>query len=155
MKPSTDTSAWRAFLGHLPAGLADDAPIPVPAGVLRELLAGGGDAEQVAPVPAVEPTWRERLWTAPGETRIGVAELAEALGCSRDWIYARTSPKRSREAQRRGAGAARRIPHRKLDGLVFVVGEIRTWITESEEVVVQGRADAMRPALRIARGGSC
>ncbi len=86
--------------------------------------------EPVAPAPAVdrEPlSWREKLWTVPPETRIGVQELAEAVGRSRDWCYRHTSPK---------ADSDDRLPHRKLDGeLVFIVAEIRDWIRSQEDVI--------------------
>ena len=69
-------------------------------------------------------SWREKLWLVPPETRIGTGELAEALGCPRSWVYARTQMK-----------AEDRIPHRKMGGnLRFVVGEVRAWIKISEEV---------------------
>src|SRR5207247_3862568 len=80
-----------------------------------------------APAPA---TWRERLWTVPPETRIGVAELAEALGRPPSWVWRHTGPK--------APGA--RLPHRKLEGeLVFVVSEIRQYVREHETVVVAAR----------------
>lgn len=75
-----------------------------------------------------EWTWRERLWAAPAETRVGVEELAEGLGVSKSWIYQRTK-----------AGAEPRLPHRKLAGsLVFVVGEVRAWIREHEATPLAG-----------------
>jgi predicted DNA-binding transcriptional regulator AlpA len=62
------------------------------------------------------------------ETRIGVAELLEATGRPKSWLYRHTSAK----------SKCRRIPHRKLDGeLVFVVGEVRQWLIEHEETVVE------------------
>lgn len=36
------------------------------------------------------PTWRERLWTVPPETRMGRQELLEALGRSENWLYRHT-----------------------------------------------------------------
>lgn len=95
----------------------------VPAGWVLENL--DPDPE---PVPVAEPepaTWRERLWTVPAETRIGVRELAEAVDRSRDWVYRRTAK-----------AADDRLPHRKMDGeLTFVVGEIREWINGHEDVI--------------------
>ncbi len=88
--------------------------------------------------PRSEPTWRERLWTAPAETRLGVRDVVEATGRSAHWVY--------RHA--RGADGWSRIPHRKLDGeLVFLAGELRTWLTKTEQ-----RADAestSAPRLRV------
>lgn len=94
--------------------------------VLERLELGTGPA----PPPLSDPTpatWREKLWTVPPETRIGVVELAEAVDRSRDWVYRHTSAK---------AGPDDRLPHRKLDGeLVFVVEEIRSWIRGREDVI--------------------
>jgi predicted DNA-binding transcriptional regulator AlpA len=108
----------REQLEQLPAG----AMLPV-AWILERL-----DPEPAAP-PAADPepaSWREKLWTAPAETRIGVRELVEATGRSRDWAYRATSPKAGDD----------RIPHRKLDGeLVFIVGELREWIRGREDVI--------------------
>lgn len=85
--------------------------------------------------PAVP--WRILLWTAPGETRIGRRELLEAVGRPASWLYRHTGP-----------AAEHRIPHRKLDGeLVFVVGEIRAWLREREEIIEAGPMD-VRPPLR-------
>lgn len=73
------------------------------------------------PRPEDHLTWREKLWRVPGETRINVEQLAEALDRPTSFIYKRT--------------ASDDIPHRKLFGvLAFRVGEIRTWIRENEEV---------------------
>jgi len=111
----------------------------LPVSLLQEWLEEEGDAPEprgprLAPDPTPE-TWRERLWTVPGETRIGVPELAEATGRSRDWCYRRTAKK---------AGEAR-IPHRKLDGeLVFVVGEVREWIRGHEDVIHEGPGGGSR-----------
>jgi predicted DNA-binding transcriptional regulator AlpA len=122
-----------------------------PAGWIREHLEDGDAATEVAPPSTCEPepTWRERLWTAPAETRLGVAELMEALGVSRDWVYGHTSPKRTRDT-----AAHLRLPHRKLDGaLWFLAGEVREWIRATEQVVVRGRAEDSRAQLRVSRGG--
>jgi predicted DNA-binding transcriptional regulator AlpA len=75
-------------------------------------------------------SWRERLWQVLPDTRLGVAELLEALGRNRSWLYRHTGPK----------SVHARIPHRKLDGeLVFVAGELREWILEHEVTIVPGR----------------
>ncbi|MFG0304816.1 MAG: helix-turn-helix domain-containing protein [Phycisphaerales bacterium JB040] len=74
----------------------------------------------VALVQDEEPSWRERLWTCPPQTRLTSAEAAEALGRPVSFIYKRTS----------GEDA---IPHRKLDGsLQFVAAELRRWIEDRE-----------------------
>ena len=85
-------------------------------------------------------SWRERLWTADPECRIGREELLEAVGRPRSWLYRHTNSK-----------ARCPIPHRKFDGeLVFLVGEIRLWLKEHEEVIRAGPTDADR-RLRVAR----
>ena len=64
------------------------------------------------------------LWTADPKTRMGRDELLEAVGKSRSWFYKGTGPK-----------AADRIPRRRLDGeLVFVVGEVRLWLRDREQI---------------------
>lgn len=95
------------------------------AGALRDLLAEFA----VAPTPATThtpapPSWRERLWTAPLDCRIGVVELAEALGRSKAFCYRLTRLKE--------------VPFRRLDGqLLFRVGDIRDWLKQREDVVVR------------------
>ena len=85
-------------------------------------------------------SWRERLWTAPPECRIGRVELLEAVGRPKSWLYRHTKAK-----------ANDRIPHRKLDGeLVFVVGEIREWVREHEGIIQAGPTDGDR-RLRVAK----
>ena len=67
---------------------------------------------------------------AGANTRLGKAELLEALGRSEDWLYRHTGKK----------ARCSRIPCRKLDGeLVFLAGEIRQWLLEHEEIVEPGR----------------
>lgn len=89
-------------------------------------------------------TWRERLWAAPAETRVGVRELVEALDVSESWIYSRTK-----------ADAEDPIPHRKIGGsLVFLVGEVRHWIREHEEAPVQGPSwSPVRDGLGVVESG--
>ena len=83
-------------------------------------------------------TWREKLWIIPAETRIGTSELAEAFGRPASWVYSHTEGK-----------AENPIPHRKLDGtLMFTVGEVRTWLRESEEVLVAGPMESTQPEIR-------
>ncbi|MDB4875728.1 MAG: hypothetical protein JWM41_2174 [Gemmatimonadetes bacterium] len=93
-------------------------------------------ADPAIPIAAETPaTWRERLWVAPAETRLGVRELAEAIGRPLSWCYRHTSTK---------TGVAL-LPYRKLDGeLVFVASEIRTWIAEHEEIIERGQMSSPR-----------
>lgn len=83
------------------------------------------------PGPSASPaksraTWKERIWTCPPQTRLGISELAEAIGKSTSWIYKRTGPSATDD----------KIPCRRLSGeLVFLADEIRTWISEVESIV--------------------
>ena len=114
-----------AWLRDAPTGTTVDAAVIA---ARLERWTGFPDA---ASVDTAEPTWREKLWTAPAESRIGRDELLEAVGRPASWLYRHTSQK----------GDCARIPHRKMDSeLVFVVGEIRQWLCEHEEIVVQGRS---------------
>lgn len=92
------------------------------------------------------PSWRERLWVVPAETRIGVAEVCEAFGRPKSWLYKHTSAKPNPT-----------IPHRKFDGeLRFVVGELRAWAREREDVVQAGPMEstaAERAGWRVQAGG--
>ena len=82
-------------------------------------------------------TWREKLWIAPAETRIGTVELAEAFSRPKSWVYAHTQ-----------AEAKDPLPRRKLDGvLVFAVGEVRAWVRESEEVLVAGPMESTQSEI--------
>lgn len=82
--------------------------------------------------------WTVLLWSADPETRIGRAELLEAVGRPASWLYRHTGPK-----------AKHQMPHRKLDGeLVFVVGEIRRWLRDREEIVMAGPMDTPSRSLK-------
>lgn len=127
--PST-LAELRLWLASAPKGTTVDAAV---IGALLDRLDSA--PEPVRPPLAVAepapPSWRERLWTAPAETRIGRAELLEAIGKTDSWLYRHTAEKRK--------PGTPRIPHRKLDGeLVFIVGEIRAWVREHEEIVEAG-----------------
>ena len=77
-----------------------------------------------ATAPAPESaTWREKLWTVPDECRLGVAELAEAIGRPKSWVYRHCSK----------ASGYELLPHRKLEGeLSFVASDIRAWLRTHE-----------------------
>lgn len=97
------------------------------------------DPSEAEPVKPAEPTWRERLWTVPAETRLGTVELAEGLGRPRSWIYSRTQ-----------ADAEDPLPHRKLEGaLVFTAGEVRAWLRDHEETVVGWRSEPTAEERRL------
>ena len=110
------------------------------AGIIEPL-----SASNQPPPDMSEPTWRERLWTAPAESRIGRDELLEAVGRPASWLYRHTSQK----------GDCARIPHRKMDNeLVFVVGEVRQWLCEHEEIVVQGRSKSFAVPAHRGKGAA-
>lgn len=84
-------------------------------------------ATETGPAPPSPDTasWRSRLWTEPPERRIGVEEVAEALGRSTSWVYKNVTP-----------GAEGALPVRRFGGeLVFLVGEVRAWLETNEELV--------------------
>lgn len=94
---------------------------------LDELEREAGESSS-QPVEASEPSWRERLWSCPPETRLDANQAAEATGLSKSRVYKLTS--------------AEEIPFRKLaGGLVFVAGEMRSWLRERESVEVKGRME--------------
>ncbi len=100
---------------------------------LAEVRLSGTSAVRDDPLPAAPESWRTRLWTAPEEARIGISELCEAVGRPDSWAYKHTMK-----------DAEDPIPHRKLDGrLVFVVGEVRCWLKDHEEVVRAGPMDTL------------
>jgi hypothetical protein len=97
----------------------------VPVEALAPLLAAG-PMEPAPPRPVPAPTWREKLWQVPPETRLGVVEAAEAMGRPVSWVYRRTSEKSGKAL----------LPHRKLDSVVtFTAGELRDWLASHETVV--------------------
>jgi len=112
------------------------SPLLLAAAALRQ-LADALDVMATQPTPAAPPamlsaevSWRERLWTCDPQVRIGVPELSEGVDRPKSWVYRAV----------RGNGTCPPLPHRRLDGqLVFLAGEVRTWITEHEETVVAGR----------------
>lgn len=124
------------WLEAAPAGTSIDAR------ALAERLSPlvGRDPSPVEQSPP--PTWREKVWLVPPETRLGVREVAEAIGRPRSWVYRRTGAK-SRKAP---------LPHRLLDGeLMFVAGELRRWIETHEVVVAAAGLCAQRQGKARAR----
>jgi len=119
-------------LGAIVEALPNDGAVTLSTATLRAWLA---DAPRVItpPAPIAEPDaqgWRERLWTCPADTRLGVRELASALDRSPDWVYRATNAKLSAE---RGRDP---LPCKRLDGvLVFTADAVRAWLRASEAVV--------------------
>ena len=115
----------QAIVDPLPPGAA----VTLPADTLRAWLAEEWQPLSIESEPVVQTlSWRVLLWTTDPETRIGRDELLEAVGRPPSWLYRHTGPT-----------VEDRIPHRKLDGeLVFLVGEVRYWLQEREEIVKAG-----------------
>ncbi len=129
MKTAADPLEW---LHAAPPGTL------VPVDAVREALRLSGDGPKATARHL--DSWRERLWTAPPETRLGVKELAAAVGHSPSWVWKRTRP---------GAPGGS-IPHRKRDAeLVFLAGEVRAWLTAREAAPSTG---AVLPLARRRRG---
>ena len=130
----------RLRLQQLADALPEDGSVVLTRARLVEWLAGEGGIAGHSGPPAngadlqeLEPTWREKLWTAPAEVRIGTQEVAEALGKPVSWVYRHTS----------GKSGYTLLPYRKLNGeLLFVVGEIRAWVRDHEQVGHAGRMDS-------------
>ena len=118
-------------LGELQTWLSQAPPgTLVPADSLAQAIAASVPNIQRRSVVQRPMSWRERLWLAAPDTRLGVAELLEALGRTKSWLYRHTGPN----------SPGTRIPHRKLEGeLVFVAGEICNWVRDNELVRVPGR----------------
>lgn len=119
----------RAIVDPLPPG----ASVTLPADTVRAWLDDEPSAP-AAPELVTDSTppqsWRERLWTVPAEMRLGVPEVAEAVGRSRDWVYRACS---AEQAKVKGRDP---LPCARLDGeLVFSAAAVRDWIRRSELVV--------------------
>ena len=121
-EPKGNLSELQRWLSQAPPGTL------VPTELVAQVLAAAA-SDPGQPPRVLTPTWRERIWTCDPQTRIGVLELAEAVGRTKSWVYRGTGE--------RAKGP--RIPHRLLQGeLVFVVADIRAWLLEREVVVVPG-----------------
>lgn len=110
---------------------------------IREALA---DASAPVVSHGAAMTWRERIWTAPPETRMSVRDVAEAFDKSRAWVTSRLNPP--------DGSRTVPIPHRKRDGLItFTAGEVRTWWTQLETIERMGPVETAieRGALRLRR----
>jgi hypothetical protein len=115
----------------------------VPVSSLVELLDAVEDPAPIQVTEAAPETWRERLWSCGAEVRLSVADVAEALGRPKSYVYQRTGPK-----------AEDPIPHRKCDGSVVVTaGELRAWIRAHETVIHAGPMESA-PTDRVLRSVS-
>jgi hypothetical protein len=74
--------------------------------------------------------WRTRLWTVPASTRLSVAEVAEGVNRSRDWVY------RAGDRRRAAKKGREPLPCSRIDGmLVFTAGDVRAWLQRSEQLI--------------------
>src|SRR5207247_8246403 len=107
--------------GEMKPVLTSEAPRVV--AVVKGAIAA--EMEGLAPEGRADSTsWAEKLWTCPPATRLGVRELAEAIGRPRSGVYRHTPPR----------GDLAPIPHRRLDGLlIFTAGAVREWLRANEE----------------------
>lgn len=112
----------------------------LPVDTLSEWMEEDGPSPAPAPAPEANTehsTWRERLWSVPAETRMTAAEVAEALGKSRSWVYGHAKAPTGNKDEVV-------LPFRKLGhDTLFLAGEIREWI-ETSEVVMSNSLAARR-----------
>ena len=81
-----------------------------------------GEPEAAQPADGHGGTWAERLWVVPLDTRLGMAELCEALRRPRSYVYRATSRSQSDP-----------LPGKKLGGeWSFRVGDVRAWVERNE-----------------------
>lgn len=127
--------------------LPDGSSVVLPVADIRAWLAQEPtSAPDAAPVPSEPETWRTRLWSVPDSTRLGVVEVCEALGRSRDWVYRAVSEKRA-DAHGRDP-----LPCSRLDGcLSFTAGAVRRWLESSERIV---RPEPNHRRLAVHRSGT-
>lgn len=116
-----DLARLRDLLETLPADTAF-----TPAGMLE--LLNQVDTNSVANVSLGKPvapqgdTWAERLWAVSPDTRLGMAELCEALRRPRSFVYRATSQSKNDP-----------LPGKKFGGeWSFRASDVRAWIARQE-----------------------
>lgn len=129
-------------LRSLADALPDGAAVTLPLAVVRAWLEDEPAAAPPSLMAAAEPPgWRVRLWTCPDDARLGVQELAEAVGRSADWVYRATSATHAAEHGRDP------LPCSKLDGVnVFRAGAVRRWL-EASAVIVNAEPTGTRTRI--------
>lgn len=134
LKTEMNPRDFRNWLRGAPAGTM------LPASVVFELIGKANEAPTLVTEGPASVSWREKIWTCPADTRLGVREAAEAIGRGKDFVHRHSGPK----------AGDRRIPSKKLDGhMVFRAADIRDWIVANEEG--GGEADVMAESGRVAR----
>lgn len=133
----------RLMLEHTPPGSM------IPVDWVRSIVEEEAGPAQTVPDPepaTASEDWRGRLWTCHPDTRLGVAELCEALGKGKSWVYRHTSEKSVE------ANGYNPLPCRRLDGeLIFVASELRQWI-QANETRVHTPPATDRPTWRVVEG---
>lgn len=74
-----------------------------------------------------------RFWTLPAQTRLTTQQVAEVCGKTRSWVFKQIDARRTKNPlpyRREGSGARHR--------LIFLAGELRSWLQERELVVRRG-----------------
>jgi len=73
---------------------------------------------------AIVLPWSSLLWTIDPQTRLNVAQAAEAVGRSKSFIYHHTTSKN---------GECERLPFAKFDGAIVIeAGALRAWLQRHE-----------------------
>lgn len=90
---------------------------------VREALAGGEWTRPATP-PEDDGGWRSRVHRVHPDTRLSLAEVAEALACS----------ERTVRRYLAGEGSHDPLPHRRgPTGTTVAAGDLLRWITDVEE----------------------
>jgi predicted DNA-binding transcriptional regulator AlpA len=83
--------------------------------------------------PTAPESILSQFWTLPADTRLSAQQVAEACGKSEAWVYKHIDARRTDvPIPYRREGSGRR--HR----LVFLAGEVRSWVKQREIVVRRG-----------------
>ena len=112
-----------------PATIQSLIAAEVTASLLSALEAKGREHATTRPAESSprEPSWRERLWTVPPETRLTQKEMLEAFDRGRTWLN--TDAK----------DLDPKIPYRvELGRPVYLAGELRDWIKSQSVVKIPG-----------------
>jgi predicted DNA-binding transcriptional regulator AlpA len=114
-----------ALAGSEETSMTSESPADKLMAALRECLAEAGAPTVVTVTATVTSTgWTpERLWDAPAATRLDARDLAASLGVTPAAVY---------KWVKRDGMPARRRPD---SSLVFLAGDVRTWLEERETVV--------------------
>jgi hypothetical protein len=115
-------TALRTLAEAAPVGAA--VTVTLPRAALLALVQGDGTRPQLDPdLGRAAVGWRAMLWTVPEDTRMRVADVAEALGRPRSFVYRAVAAKQGEH----------RLPAARLHGeLSFTAGTVRAWLQREE-----------------------